>query len=125
MNKIQNILHPTDLSPNALDAMGHAIRFAKRANARLHVFHVAPVFGEDPLRNAFSVAISEDTFYRQLRDEMDKKMLACLQEYDLTGLDVCRVHSRGASPADVILNYVEANEIDLVVMGTHGYGGLR
>ncbi|MFK7845543.1 MAG: universal stress protein [Rhodothermales bacterium] len=125
MNKIRNILHPTDLSPNALDAMGHAIRFARKANARLHVLHVAPVFGEDPLRNAFRVAISEDTFYRRLRDEMDQKMLACLDEYDLTGLDVCRVHSRGVSAADVILNYVEANEMDLVVMGTHGYGGLR
>ncbi len=125
MCKIVNILHPTDLSPNAMEALTHAIEMVKTTGARLHILHVAPVFGEDPLRNSFRVSIDEKAFYRQLRNEMDAKVLACLEAYDTNGLDIRRVHSRGGSAAGVILNYIKNNQIDLVVMGTRGHRGIR
>ena len=121
----KNILHPTDLSLAARPAFVDALALARKFGATLHMLHVAPTFGEDPIRNAFKVAVNEDAFYKTLRDEMDEKMQAIIKIHDVEGVDIKRVHSRGETPAEVILDYAKKEHMDLIVMGTNGYKGLR
>ncbi len=125
MRKTYKILHPTDLSAHAKEAFRLALRLSKQFNARLDILHVAPTFGEDPLRNAYDVSIDEKKFYGSLIEEIDSKLVAMQEEEDAVGLEIRRVHARGNSAADVILEYAKKQDINLIVMGTHGYRGLK
>lgn len=125
MLQIERILHPTDFSPSAEAAFDQAQHLARRHEAELHLLHVAPTFGEDPARGAFRVATDEDVFYRKLRDEADEHMQQLIEaRAEGDGVPIKRVHSRGAEPGEVILDYATAEDIDLVVMGTHGRRGV-
>jgi nucleotide-binding universal stress UspA family protein len=44
---------------------------------------------------------------------------------DAEGLKVKKVHSRGIAAAPVIVLYAQEQDVDLIVMGTHGRRGLR
>ncbi len=125
MRNTIKILHPTDLSVHAREGFRLALRLSKQLNARLDILHVAPTFGEDPLRNAYDVSIDEKKFYGSLIEEIDGKLVAMQEAEDAVGLEIRRVHARGNSPADVILEYAKKQQINLIVMGTHGYRGLK
>lgn len=125
MRKPVKILHPTDLSPHAKVAFREAMHLAKTLNARVDLLHVAPTFGDDPLRNAFDVSIDEKQFYTSLLEEIDTKLVALQEEENAGAVETRRVHSRGTSPAEVILDYASKQDIDIIVMGTHGYRGLK
>lgn len=125
MLQIERILHPTDFSPSAEAAFDQVQHLARQHEAELHLLHVAPTFGEDPARGAFKAATDEDVFYRKLRDEADEHMQQLIEaRTEDDGVPIKRVHSRGAAPGEVILDYATAEDIDLIVMGTHGRRGL-
>jgi nucleotide-binding universal stress UspA family protein len=98
---------------------------ARRTKARLHILHVAPTFGDDPLRNAYAVSLNEERFYQALRNEMDQRMKAMITEAQGEREGILRIHSRGAAPGPVIVEYAFNQRIDLIVMGTHGRRGVR
>jgi nucleotide-binding universal stress UspA family protein len=115
MKTIQTILHPTDLTESAKPAYELAVRLAQALQARLIVLHVAapPVlYGE--LGMTFPVP------------EMQKEILAA-DRIKLEGLAAgsgaeCRV-VEGVVAAE-ILRVAQEETCDLIVMGTHGRGGL-
>lgn len=128
MLQIRTILHPTDFSAGARAALGHALHLARQHEARLHILHVAPTFGNDPLRGAFDASVDEETFYRHLWQEADVQMqsaLGAFGEPDRADVEIQRVHSRGNAPGPVIVEYAEDQRVDLIVMGTHGRRGFR
>lgn len=125
MLRIQTILHPTDFSPGAEVALDYALGLARRHGAALHVLHVTPLFGDDPVRGALEAHVDEDAFYRRMRDEMDERMQALFAHRDVSGVAVRRVHSRGRAPGEVISEYAVAEEVDVVVIGTRGRHGVR
>lgn len=125
MLRIQSILHPTDFSDSAEAALPYALDLARRHEATLHILHVTPAFGDDPLRGALDAQIDEDAFYRDLRDRMDRRMQDLLAGHDTTGVAIKRVHSRGVAAGEVIIAYAETEAVDVVVLGTHGWRGLR
>lgn len=125
MLNIHHILHPTDFSAGARAALHRALLLARRHDAVLHVLHVAPAFGADPLRGALDASVDEFTFERRLHNEGDAQMQAMLDAVDTEGVSVRCVQGRGNAPGAVILEYTEAEPIDLIVMGTHGRRGFR
>lgn len=125
MLRIHRILHPTDFSECAHAAFEHAIFLARRHGSEIHVLHVAPTFGEDPIRGAFESAIDEKAFYKALWAEADREMRAYIEAHETDGVAIKRVHSRGASAKEVLLEYAEREDMDLIVMGTHGRRGMR
>ena len=52
-------------------------------------------------------------------------MESIIKSYHATEMKIVKRHERGIAPAPVILDYAEKNEIDLIVMGTHGRRGLK
>ena len=61
----KNILHPTDLSLSAMPAFEEAVALTRKFDSTLHLLHVAPTFGDDPIRNAFKAAVNEENFYKR------------------------------------------------------------
>lgn len=124
MFKTDVILHPTDFDEHAADTLKFAHDLAQRRGAELHLLHVAPSLGADPIRGAFEAGIDEDAFYREAREQADQKMLDLINEVEASDVTIKRVHSRGMAPAPVIVEYAESQGVDLVVMDTAGRTGL-
>ncbi|ARA92555.1 hypothetical protein AWN76_004795 [Rhodothermaceae bacterium RA] len=125
MLHIQTILHPTDFSASARAALAQALFLARRYEATLHLLHVTPLLGDDPLRGAFEAGIDEEAFYRRQWEAADRQLQALVAEAEGGGVPIKRVTTRGNAPGDVIDAYARAEDVDLIVMGTHGRRGLR
>jgi nucleotide-binding universal stress UspA family protein len=115
MNSYRKILLATDFSDNARPALAAAVRLARRDDAQLHVVHVEVValqgvgtFTDPPIpeyirsisqvsMNADLVASHRDTVVRIVRDR---------------------------SEAAGILRYATEQDVDLIVLGTHGRGAV-
>lgn len=117
MLQINRILWPTDLSQGSGRAFPHAIALADWHSAALHVLNVAEEEGEE-------------------RDEdfpLSRGRLANLingagtpsRPVNLDALELTQTQIDAASPADAITSYCDEEDIDLVVLGTHGRRGLQ
>jgi nucleotide-binding universal stress UspA family protein len=116
------ILVPTDFSPPSDAALEYAKAIAHRFGASLHLLHVA----DDPYR----AALAAEVFVPEvegLRDEIIRNATARLKEL-LTPADLSDLHAATTTvigtPAWSIVEYAGAHDIDLVIMGTHGRGGM-
>jgi nucleotide-binding universal stress UspA family protein len=49
---------------------------------------------------------------------------ATLKGIDISDVSIIKKKSQAAKPAKVILEEIEKEKIDLVVMGSHGYGAI-
>jgi nucleotide-binding universal stress UspA family protein len=120
----EHILVPTDGSEAARRAVSEAIDLARQFDATVHALYVVD-------RSALAFAGGDDESY----EFDDARLLEVLEEEgeratamvaDLAADVDVRVETsveRGA-PAERILDYVDDNDVDLVVMGTHGRRGL-
>ncbi|WP_136591002.1 universal stress protein [Salinigranum halophilum] len=103
------ILVPTDGSPSAEAAARHGLVIAKAVDASVHVISVA---GETERTERLAEA--------QARDAISKLEELIEQESDRS----CHSALEHGSPYEAILSYASENDIDLIVMGTHGRRGL-
>lgn len=122
--KLDRILMPTDFSNCADSALSHAIFLAQQYGAELHLLHVVVLHGESPqdLQTAFP---DIEEIYTRLRDIAATEMGRTLRARQLGTLRVREVQRRGVAAAPTIVDYAAEEEIDLVVLGTHGRRGIR
>ncbi|WP_049922572.1 universal stress protein [Halopiger djelfimassiliensis] len=110
----ETILFPTDGSDHAATVADHAIDVARTRNASLHVFSVV----DD---RAFLVL--DDDRVESVREDLRANALEATDEAATRatdeGLDVETAVDTG-HPAECIVDYADANGIDLIVMGTSG-----
>jgi universal stress protein A len=116
------ILVPTDFSAPSHAALALAKRMATTSGASLHLIHVL----EDPLAAyAAEVYVSPPAGIRESWLEGAKALL----EEQLTPDERASLRSTElvvfGTPAREIVNQASANDIDLIVMGTHGRGGVH
>lgn len=123
MIKIRRILFPTDFSRCANQALAHAIYLASKYQAELHVLH-GIVLHYDDSSLATNIIRGREKFFNQVEIFTRDRMSDDLTNFDIKGLSVKLVQKRGISAAPVILDYTIENNIDLIVMGTHGRRGL-
>ena len=118
------ILVPTDFSAASNAALALAKRTARTSGASLHLLHVL----EDP----FAAAAYAADVYAPLPAGIRESWLEgakALLEAQLTPDE--RASLRGTqsvvfgTPAREIVDHAAANDIDLIVMGTHGRGGVQ
>jgi nucleotide-binding universal stress UspA family protein len=110
----ETILLPTDGSEHTERAIDHAIDIAETRDATLHVFSVV----DD---RAFLVL--DDERVDEVRNDLEEKALDAItdavgtaSEYGVETVSDVDV----GNPVECIVDYVDANNIDLVVMGTSG-----
>ncbi|SEP10672.1 Nucleotide-binding universal stress protein, UspA family [Halogranum amylolyticum] len=114
----QNVLVPTDGSRGAEGAIARAFDLARIGDGTVHVLYVVDT-GSEPS----GLATTEREELRQRSEKRGRKATARIQERATElGLDTVRVVREGV-PHRGILDYVADNDIDLVVMGTHGLAG--
>lgn len=120
----KHLLVPTDFSASADTALDHAVSMAGRFQASLHLLHVV----NDPGAGLYGLGNAEVKLDR-LKQKAESRARERLQELarDSSAVDIrTQVAQRtNLGVGDVVQKYAEAHKIDLVVMGTHGRGGLE
>ena len=109
------ILVPTDGSESAEAAMEHAIGLAETVGAEVAVLHVI-----DTRRYDTSI----DSAVEPLEREGEKYLDRLLRMAEGTGVPAITADVVIGRPARAILAYAADHDVDLVVMGTRGAGGL-
>lgn len=118
---IQRILFPTDFSEPALEAQQYALALAERVGAELHVLHVVPLPVTYPEIASPYAVLESDT---DVQLEAANERLSKLIDPALAGKLSIRRSAVVGVAVDEILKYAEAQQIDLIVVGTHGHTGL-
>ena len=124
MLEIHNILCPTDFSLCASHALPHAVRLAKIFGADLHLLHALVLHEADP-GNAAHRLPNMDQLYDALEAQAEQQLQSIVDEYGDTSYEIRRAQVRSLSAASAILDYADENDVDLIVMSTHGRRGLR
>ena len=124
---IQRVLFPTDFSACAEGAYRHAAWLADRFGAELHVLHavedeLAPVrdWPEAPGTGLVQISLAD------VCEDLGLPLPPPTEDddpYDV--VEVVEAEIVGRKASDAILDYVRDEDIDLVVIGTHGRRGWR
>jgi nucleotide-binding universal stress UspA family protein len=120
MMQIKNILVPIDFSTSSYQVfeLGHCL--AKQNGANLHLIHVIdPVYCEEP-----QPKITEADFIRKIRFENAREELRKFKfEVPHSEVEITEVLVEGI-PHKEILNYARQNDIDMIVIASHGWTNL-
>jgi universal stress protein A len=118
---IRNILCPVDFSEFSKRAIRYASEIAGHFGARLIVQHTVPV--PTALIPEGPAVISTEEMLQMSREEAKKEIHAMISESGVETKYVLVVVNAGDGKDHIVKTVGEQN-IDLVVMGTHGHKGL-
>ena len=116
----QRILFPTDFSSCAERAWPVALAFAEELDARLDLFHAVVIGPQFPDDTGAELRASREVL-DALEDAARQRLAERVKETSATARAEA---SRALSPAQAIIHHAAASDADLIVMGTHGRGGL-
>jgi nucleotide-binding universal stress UspA family protein len=124
-----HILVPTDGSDRALRALEEAVTIGGLANATIHVLYVVDDATIAELATDAGLDdVSFDADVNRLFDRFEVVGEHAIEEIKSAAaeqrVDVITEIRRGI-PDEEILAYVDENDIDMVVMGTHGRRGVQ
>jgi nucleotide-binding universal stress UspA family protein len=121
---IRHILCPIDFSEPSRKAFQYAVGAARRFESRLTALHVVPEHLPPLSGLAMSTATAFDPDARErLRGDLGARLRAFLEPLAEPRSFDSLVEE--GSAAGQIATLAHALRVDLVVMGTHGYGGLE
>lgn len=115
-----DVLVTTDGSDLAEEAGPYAADIARRFEAILHVLNAVDVQAEAGVFNAGGV---DREYIERLERKGQRAVDDLIAALDTTDLDVREAVVQGYAP-DVITDYVEDNDVDLVVMSSEGQSNL-
>lgn len=119
MIRVKKILVPTDFSPHSGEAMKYACTLAEQFNAELHLLHVVELLPVAYYEGAVFTAESEE----KMREAAEKLLHKQPEPPWKDSLKVV-YEVRQGTPFHEVVGYAKDNNIDLIVMGTHGRTGL-
>ncbi len=123
MKPLKKIALATDFSDSSNRAEELAISLRDRLGAELHLIHVFdPTSFEMPAPYYFMPGA--DSWLNDRMIALKTKGEAHLTEHGQK-IGSCVTHLLEGKPGKEIVAYLAANDIDLVVMGSHGHSGLE
>lgn len=117
--EMKKILWPTDFSPNAQVALPYVQSLSEKYQTEVHVLYVIPDLGiHGPWYGEF-----EKSHIKKIHDWEEKNAKQRLDEICENHLQGCPLfirHIALGDPAEEILKMIKEENVDLVVMATHG-----
>jgi nucleotide-binding universal stress UspA family protein len=110
------IMFPLDLSPVAPVIAKHVATMVEKHNAELHVVNVVPAYDGPTFAS-----------YNQVMDEIKKNTQEAMEKFcqdNFPELKNIVIHVSVGHTGRQVLEYADKNEMDLIIMGTHGRSGL-
>ncbi|WP_135826590.1 universal stress protein [Halorussus ruber] len=112
----ENILIPTDGSTAATHAASHLVEFAAALDATVHVLSVV----DD---TTLGVDVRSTTSGKETEGAATDAVETVVSEAESRGVTNAVSHVEHGTPVEEILDYIEANDIHVVGMGTTGKRG--
>jgi universal stress protein A len=122
MIAIRKMLAPTDFSPHAATAVRYACSLAERLGSELHLLHVLSEVvpaGPDPM----FTPVMPPEYYRE-SEEQSLETLGRTLDPSWGRPPIVRTAVVWSSSVEGIVDYAREQEIDLIVIATHGRTGL-
>lgn len=119
----KKILVPVDFSDCARKAFYVALRYAKAFDAETVVLHVR----EQTIIAGIDVIERTDEEVERMEKGVYRRLQQLVENGGTSEVDMSRVQLQiaGGKPWIQIVNFAHENDIDLIVMGTHGQTGLK
>jgi len=117
-----HILLASDFSPHAERAGRRAVELADKYGSSISVVHV---LDNMIAYNEFSepVVIDQVALYQELEASSRRLLEELVERLELT--DRAKIHLLKGTPKSEILSFAQENEVDLIVVGSHGQRGLE
>jgi nucleotide-binding universal stress UspA family protein len=116
------ILVPVDFSEYTDEILEYAEEIAKKFGSSLHLIHVIPTMDYFTPYESFISAENVEAAQKAIEAEVGKQLEETAGH--LAGIAVTRAVRTGAAFVE-ITEYAESEGMDLIVMGTHGRGGIE
>ena len=124
MAELKNILVPTDFSEHSERAAAYAVELARQYGSNeIHCIHVSDIPADLLATSAYYMTGPSEDFVEQVLEE-SRKNLAEFVRKNLAGLPVQTAFLEGR-PFVEIIRYARENQIDLIIISTHGRGGIK
>lgn len=132
--EIKKILYPTDLSDSATHAFGYAASLAQRYGATITILHVVEELSQNT--SMLLTSMLGEARWQEIRDRSTEEFFALIRErLERFSRDMAKEHPESTVAVEQILirqgravytitEEAEKGDYDLVVMGTHGQGGI-
>ena len=123
MISLKRILVATDFGEAADAALAYGRELARTFAAELDVIHVV----ENVLTRGFGAegyVASYPELQQEVEDAADRQLTSLLSPADRQTLRTKTMLLKSNSPAFTIVGYAKENDIDLIIMGTHGRGAI-
>lgn len=119
--EIKRILFPTDFAEGAMNALPYAVDMARHYGAKLYMIHV--IYDLIAVSGLHIPHVSVDEIYKEMATAAKKKLeeFGEIERRDVKNIEYAIL--RGV-PYEEILKFVDKNNIDMIVIGTHGRKGL-
>ncbi len=117
---IKNVLFPTDFSPTSESALPYATAICRRFRSKLHLAHVLSDAGLLMMTGGVDY-VSMGTIYEDAHNEASERLGEICAHLETVPH---RTYVRHGSVWKNLAELIEANEIDLIIVGTHGRTGL-
>jgi nucleotide-binding universal stress UspA family protein len=121
MITLKNLLVPSDFSEYSDQALRYGLELARKFDATLYLLHIVP----DPATQAFAGEFQTLPPSEVVDDWVLEAQHRLAQIVPAVDRNRVRIRVIVGSPFSEILQFAEQEEIDLIVMGTHGRGGVR
>lgn len=122
MIDLKHILVPTDFSKSSGNALSYAVAFAEKFGAKLTLLHVVQdltwFIPEAILAAPASIPPAEQ-FHTAALTALER----LIKSLNLPGINA-QAEVRQGAPFHAIIEFAREQNIDLIVMGTHGHTGL-
>lgn len=122
MIRLERILVATDFSDPARTALDYGRELARQFGASLQVLNVAPSLAASMTPALYPLAMPD--MQKDVEDASRQQLDALLTEDDRVDLHATAVVRTSASPATAIVEYARDARSDIIVVGTHGRGGV-
>ncbi len=119
--EIRNILYPVDFTDGSEAAASFAADMTRKYGAKLYIIHVLHDIAR--ITGWYVPHISTDEFYSELEKGAKQKLDGILLE-ELRGYPNIERDVLIGIPEEEIIRFAEANNVDLIIMGTHGRTGM-
>lgn len=120
-----NLLVATDGSKHSDTAVAHAIGLAGKLGAKVTAFYAAPDYPEPVYSEGIIYEMMSRKDYAAMAAADAEKILAKVaKKAEAAGVRCETRHALSRAPWEAILAAAKKNKCDVIVMGSHGRGGL-
>lgn len=117
----KKILCPVDFSEFTPEVIKYAIDIAKKYGSDLHVMHVVPNMTYFTPYESFLTPENLIAVEKNIQDDVERSFTKLLKGDDVP---TRRVIKAGV-PFVEIIDYAKSENVDLIVMGTHGHSAIE